>query len=187
MIKRILLLLVLSLSLWSESPAGMGTGVIDRSVQGPDVRVTKDHSPPSEIQLAAAADLSQDFEPYYTPPKPSANPPVEQKAFPSGRILVSVIKTTHGLIEIHGSERIVKYDVYTLTRPSRLVIEIKNAVSRDGDITIPINKFGISNARFENTPKFLRIIFDASQGRILPYKIEESNPSLNIIGTTPMR
>jgi hypothetical protein len=186
MIKRILLLLVLSLSFWSESPAGMGTGVIDRSAQEPDVPVIKDHSPASEIRLAAAADLSQKFEPDSTLPKPSVNPPAEQKV-PSGKILVSVIKTNHGLIEIHGSERIVKYDVYTLTRPSRLVIEIKNAVSRDGDITIPINKFGISNARFENTPKFLRIIFDAAQGRILPYKIEESNPSLNIIGTTPMR
>lgn len=186
MIKRILLLLVLVLSSWRESPAGMGTGVIDRSARGLVVPVITDHSPPSEIRLAAA-ELSRKLEPDSTSPKPSANPPADPKALPSGKILISVIKTNHGLIEIHGSERIIKYDVYTLTRPSRLVIEIRNAVSRDGDITIPINKFGISNARFENTPKFLRIIFDASQGRILPYKIEESNPSLNIIGTTPMR
>ena len=185
MITRIVLLLILVLSSWRESPADMGTDVIDRSAQGSDVPVITDHSLPSEIRLAAT-DLSQKFEPDSTLPKPFANPPAEQKV-PSGKILVSVIKTNHGLIEIHGSERIIKYDVYTLTRPSRLVIEIKNAVSRDGDITIPINKFGISNARFENTPKFLRIIFDASQGRIFPYKIEESNPSLNIIGTAPMR
>jgi hypothetical protein len=107
------------------------------------------------------------------------------KSSPPGKILVSVIKSNHGLIEIHGSERIKKYDVYTLTRPSRLVIEINNAVSIAGDSSVPINKFGISSARFENNPKYLRIIFDAAQGRILPYRIEESKPSLNIIVTTP--
>jgi hypothetical protein len=60
-------------------------------------------------------------------------------------------------------------------------------VSRFGDSTVLIDKFGIAHAHFENHPKFLRIYFDSAQGRILPYRIEESNPSLNIIIKIPPR
>lgn len=118
---------------------------------------------------------------------PSQNASADSEADPSeiplGKILVTELKVENVSIEIHAEERIEDYNVFTLTGPSRLVIEISNAVFRLGTNSMVINKFGISAARFEHHPKFLRIFLDAESGRILPYRIEETDASLNIILT----
>ncbi len=108
---------------------------------------------------------------------------IESAEVALGKIPVTELKVENVSIEIHAEERIEDYKIYTLTGPSRLVIEISNAVFRPGTNNMVINKFGISTARFEQHPKFLRIFLDAVYGRIIPYRIEETDASLNIILT----
>lgn len=109
----------------------------------------------------------------------------ETKETPLGRILVSGLNVDDNMIEIFASERIRDYNVFTLTEPSRLVIDIPNAVSGFNLKSIRIDKLGIATVRFESHPEYLRIFLDAAQWRILPYRVEESDKSLKIIITTP--
>lgn len=104
---------------------------------------------------------------------------------PFGNIQITKLKVGAASIEIHAGERIEDFKVFTLTGPSRLVIEISSAVFRSKTDTVVINKFGISSARIEHHPRFLRIFLDAEYGRIIPYQIEETDTSLNITFTNP--
>jgi outer membrane beta-barrel protein len=119
--------------------------------------------------------------PVEPPPAPPESPKTEtesttQQPFTS---LMAETKETPGKILVHG------LNVFTLTEPSRLVIDIPNGVSGFKLKNIRIDKLGIATVRFENHPDYLRIFLDATQGRILPYRIEESDKSLKIIITTP--
>jgi len=109
----------------------------------------------------------------------------ETKDKPLGRILVNGLNVDDNMIEIVATERIRDYKVFTLTDPSRLVVDIPNAVSGFKLKNIRIDKLGIATVRFENNSEFLRIFLDATQWRILPYRVEESEKSLKIIITTP--
>jgi outer membrane beta-barrel protein len=109
----------------------------------------------------------------------------ETKDKPLGKILVNGLNVDDNMIEIIATERIRDYKVFTLTDPSRLVVDISNAVSGFKLKNIRIDKLGIATVRFENNPEFLRIFLDATQWRILPYRVEESEKSLKIIITTP--
>lgn len=102
---------------------------------------------------------------------------------PSGKIMVTGICIRDNTVEIQASERLRKYSVFTLPQPSRLVIDINNAASGFREGLIRTNRQGIAAVRFENYPEFLRIFLDAGQGRILPYRVEESDPCLKIIMT----
>ena len=89
------------------------------------------------------------------------------------------------MIEIIATESIKDYKIFTLTEPSRLVIDIPNAVSSFKLENISIDKLGIGAVRFESNPDYLRIFLDATQWRILPYRVEVADKSLKIIITTP--
>ena len=46
---------------------------------------------------------------------------------------------------------------------------------------IPVHKLGIAAVRFGSYPDHLRLVFDAEQGVLLPYRIEETDKGLKII------
>ncbi len=138
-------------------------------------------SPP--VAEAAAAPAAA---PVATPPKVVEDPEcwtADGAEVPSGKIAVTGICLRESAVEIQAGERIRKYGVFTLAQPSRLVIDISNAASGFKAGTIRTNRLGIAAVRFENYPEFLRIFLDAGQGRILPYRVEESDPCLRIIMT----
>jgi outer membrane beta-barrel protein len=124
-------------------------------------------------------------EPESTVQKSSTNMVSEKTEAPLGKIMVTGLNSDNNMIEIQATERIRDYDVFTLTDPSRLVIDIPNAVSGFKQNNFRIDKLGISTVRFESHPEFLRIFLDADQWRILPYRIEESDKILKVIITTP--
>jgi hypothetical protein len=191
--KSKLIFLLLALTSWFEIAAaqpgrsGIALDAIPATQQSESNADFPESSSPANSTVTPPSVIFPKYKSGSDAPKPTAKPDGNVTTVPPGRIVVSVIKTNHGLIEIHSSERIKKYNVYTLTSPSRLVVEINNAVSRFGDSSVLIDKFGIAHAHFENNPKFLRIYFDSAQGRILPYRVEESNPSLNIFLKSPSR
>jgi len=102
---------------------------------------------------------------------------------PSGKIFVTGLCFKDNALEILASERIRKYDVFTLSQPSRLVIDISNAASGFKAKFIQANRLGIARVRFESYPDYLRMFLDAEQGLILPYRVEETDGSLKIIIT----
>ncbi|NVN90325.1 MAG: outer membrane beta-barrel protein [Desulfuromonadales bacterium] len=126
------------------------------------------------------------------PPQPVASVPVVEETpscwmadstdAPAGKILVTGLCVRDNALEILSSERIRKYEIFTLSQPSRLVADITNAASGFKNV-IPVNSLGIATVRFESYPETLRIFLNASQGRILPYRVEETDKSLRIIMT----
>lgn len=104
---------------------------------------------------------------------------------PAGKILVTGLKLVNDTIEIHATERIRDYNVFTLTGPSRLVIDIPNAVSGFKQNIIRIDELGIASLRFESHPEYLRIFLDAAHWQIIPYRIEETDRSMRVIITKP--
>jgi outer membrane beta-barrel protein len=129
-----------------------------------------------------------------TPPPPVAPAPeasqvprtswsAETDAAPSGKIIITGLRAEENALEIQANERIRNYSVFTLTQPSRLVIDINNAVSGFSKTSILIDKVGLATLGFESYPDYLRIFLNAGQGRILPYRVQEGEKSLKIIMT----
>jgi hypothetical protein len=104
---------------------------------------------------------------------------------PAGELLVTGLNVDQDTIEIQANGQIRDFKLLTLSEPSRLVIDIPDAASGFKQKTIPIDKLGIASARFESHPGYLRIFLDATQWRIIPYRIEETDRSLKIIITAP--
>jgi hypothetical protein len=131
---------------------------------------------------APAAPKSEAVSPAQSTP---ASPVAETKETPAGKIVVQGLNVDDNIIEIQATERIRDYKVFTLTEPSRLVIDIPNGLSGPKLENIRIDRLGIATVRYENHPEYLRIFLDSTQGRILPYRVEETDKSLKIIITNP--
>ena len=124
---------------------------------------------------------------------PVAVPPVEEQnvwlgeesGAPAGKTLITGLKVEGDALEIMASGRIADYKIFTLTQPSRLVIDIGNAVSGFRAPSITLNRLGIAAVRFESYPDYLRIYLDGAEGRLIPYRVEETDKGLKIIVTTP--
>ncbi|HEX9024473.1 MAG TPA: outer membrane beta-barrel protein [Geobacteraceae bacterium] len=104
----------------------------------------------------------------------------ENREAPAGKTMITGIKIEENALEIMATDRISDYKVFTLTQPSRLVIDIPNAVSGFSAPRIIVNRLGIGTLRFESYPEYLRIFLDASQGRLIPYRVVETEKGLKI-------
>jgi outer membrane beta-barrel protein len=109
----------------------------------------------------------------------------EKTDVPEGKILVVGYKVAGNSLEIIATDKVPNYKVYTLAQPSRLVIDITNGLNGFRTNNIPISRLGIATVRMEDTPDYLRIILDAAQENLLPYRIEETEKGLKVIVTKP--
>ena len=109
----------------------------------------------------------------------------ELAAAPAAAILLTGITIDKDSLEIVTTKHIGAYKTFTLSQPSRLVIDVDGAANGLGVKRIPVHRFGISAVRFGNHTDFLRIVLEASQGRLLPYRIEETGKGLKVIMTSP--
>ncbi len=109
----------------------------------------------------------------------------KQAKVPAGKIMVTGISIDQNALEITTTGRIANYKTFTLSQPSRLVIDITDAVNGLGAIRVPVHKFGILAVRFGSHPDYLRIVLDAAQGKLLPYRIIETGTGLKVIMATP--
>ena len=103
----------------------------------------------------------------------------------AGKILITGMRADKNEFELIGSEPIRNYKLFTLSQPSRLVVDIANGESGFILKKVVVNRLGIATVRFESYPDYLRIFFDAAQGRMIPYRIEETASGLKIIVTGP--
>jgi len=102
-----------------------------------------------------------------------------------GKILITGMRVDKNEFEIIASGPIRNYKLFTLSQPSRLVIDIPNGESGFALKTVVINRLGIATVRFESYADYLRIFFDAAQGRLIPYRVKETATGLKIIVTSP--
>ena len=109
----------------------------------------------------------------------------EKTDVPEGKILVVGYKVVDNSLEIIATDKVKNYKVYTLAQPSRLVIDITDGLNGFRTNSILIRRLGIATVRMEDTPDYLRIILDAAQENLLPYRIEETEKGLKVIVTKP--
>jgi len=119
------------------------------------------------------------------PPEEPSSWQAENTTPSEGKILVTGMRVNKNEFEIIATEPIRDYKVFTLSQPSRLVVDIANGESGFILKKIVINRLGIATVRFEAYPEYLRMFFDAAQGRMIPYRIEETTTGLKIIVTSP--
>jgi outer membrane beta-barrel protein len=123
------------------------------------------------------------------PPAPVSEGPTswlaEKTDVPEGKIMVTGYKIVENALEILATERIRDYKVYTLVQPSRLVVDIKNGLNGFRANSILINRVGITTVRMEDGSDYLRIVLDAAEENLLPYRIEETEKGLKVIITKP--
>lgn len=96
---------------------------------------------------------------------------------------ISGIRMEKNALEIIANEPIRNYRVFTLTQPSRLLIDINNFTNGLGVDNIPMHRLGVSSIRVVGNGDSVRIILEAAQGDILPYRIQETPQGLKVILT----
>lgn len=112
-------------------------------------------------------------------------PEVAAAEVPAGTIILTGITIDKNSLEIVTTRHIGAYKTFTLSQPSRLVIDVAGAANGLGVKRMPVHRLGITAVRIGKHPDFLRIVLDAAQGKLLPYRIEETGKGLKIIMTNP--
>ncbi len=90
------------------------------------------------------------------------------------------LEVTASKIAIHTGTTVKNYKYFLLSKPQRLVIdayEVKNAVETK---TLPINSFGIENARIGTYPDKIRIVFDSAKAVFPTFTIEKTQNGLDL-------
>jgi len=106
---------------------------------------------------------------------------------PAGKIMITGMKVEGNALVISATGRLVNYKVFSLAQPSRLILDLANTVNGMGTDHLPIHKLGIASVRFGSYPDSLRMVLDAEQSELFPYRIEEIENGLKIIMTIPKK
>lgn len=142
-------------------------------------------TPPAAAPAAVASAASVKAE---AAPAPSAAPAPEAKATPApqkaggaeaGRGLNAVIPGADG-VELSIQGGVQTFNSFKLTKPDRIVLDlfkVKNSLSQN---VIPVNAFGIANARVGSTPDKVRVVLDAAGDSLPPYEVVKSDLGVKI-------
>ncbi|MRR05591.1 MAG: type IV pilus secretin PilQ [Deltaproteobacteria bacterium] len=91
---------------------------------------------------------------------------------------LSSLDVTKDGIVLHTGMKVDKYKYFQLSKPERLVIDlykVKNALSEK---SIPINSYGIENARLGSYPDKVRIVLDTQRTVFPAYSVEKMSDGL---------
>ena len=103
----------------------------------------------------------------------------------SSQRIVRAIKLNRNNLEIIAESRIEDFRVFTLTGPTRLVIDLPLTKSSQTAKEMPVGRFGVTKARIGTYPDKLRLVFDTEGKKFPSYKIEKTDKGLKI--TFPSR
>ncbi|GAW65758.1 pilus modification protein PilQ [Geoanaerobacter pelophilus] len=121
-------------------------------------------------------------------PAAPAAPAPEAKAAPApqkaggadgGLGLNAVISGADG-VELSIQGGVQTFNSFKLTKPDRIVLDlfkVKNSLSQN---VIPVNAFGIANARVGSTPDKVRVVLDAVGDSLPPYEVVKSDLGVKI-------
>lgn len=112
----------------------------------------------------------------------------EAKASPAqkGKVLTSVNAVKDG-VELNVTGGVDAFNSFKLTKPFRLVVDLPGVKSGMNEKTISLNNFGINKARLGISPDKVRIVFDALQETLPPYRVIKSENGLKVLfnGVSP--
>ena len=181
--KQILLLMVIVLVFVMESPVRAesqygGSEAVSPAVEEPFT---------TEVAVKQAEPEQKTFQekPVQEGPSSWSSWLAVKTIAPAGKILITGMRVEKNEFEIIATEPIRDCKFFTLAQPSRLVVDIANGESGFILNKVIINRLGIDTVRFESFPDYLRIFFDAAQGRMIPYRIVETARGMKIIVTSP--
>lgn len=106
---------------------------------------------------------------------------------PAGRIMVTSMKVEGNALVLTTTGRVANFRVFSLAQPSRLILDMANTVNGMGTDRIAVHKLGVASVRFGSYPDTLRVVLDAEQSELLPYRVEEMENGLKIVMTTPQK
>ena len=111
-------------------------------------------------------------------------PTAGQTAMPEGKIVLTDIALRLNALEIVTTKSFY-YEIHLLSKPSRLAIDIPDAVNGLGVDMKVFNKIGIASVRIESQGKVLRIVLYPTEGNPLPSLIDVTGKGLMINMATP--
>lgn len=106
---------------------------------------------------------------------------------PAGKIMITSMRVEGNALVLNTTGRVANYRVFSLSQPSRLILDMANTVNGMGTDAIAVRKLGIASVRFGSYPDTLRVVFDAEQSELLPYRVEEMENGLRIVMTVPQK
>jgi len=147
--------------------------IIDEKKDTPPIPVVVPDSNKEEKQ--PAAELSKDA-------KPAANRIAQSF---QGQVL-SAITASNDSIEITVNGGVETFNAFKLTKPDRIVLDLRGVKNGINVKSIVINKFGVGQARLGNSPGKVRIVFDALKDSIPAYQvIKDANGLKVVFGEVP--
>lgn len=102
---------------------------------------------------------------------------------PAGKIMITGMKIEGNALVLTATGRLVNYKVFSLSQPSRLVLDLGQTVNGMGTDKVTVHKQGIAAVRFGSYPDALRVVLDSEQTQLFPYRIQEMENGLKIIMT----
>jgi len=109
-------------------------------------------------------------------PSPVINSTAPQTT-PSEAALIALDVTSTG-IAINTGLELQKYKYFELSNPQRLVVDLYNVKNTLAAKSLPINSFGVENARLGAYPDKVRIVFDSQKKDFPRYTLEKTDNGL---------
>ena len=164
-----------------DSPTmAQDTGVIDTSPSSANQADSTPSTPVAIVPVAltevSALDKDASSQATVTTPPADTNTSGPRTLF-SEATLSNLDVTKDGIV-IHTGMKVDKYKYFQLSKPERLVIDlykVKNALTEK---SIPINSFGIENARLGTYPEKVRIVLDSQRTVFPAFSLEKMDTGL---------
>ena len=150
--------------------------------------VTEVATPASEVDAVSSAPTDAPDKPEKVAPQVSvADPPSDKNTIsaptpPSDPTLTALESSSDGIAITTGSN-LEKYKYFELSNPQRLVIDLYNVKNALAAKSIPINSFGVDNARLGTYPDKVRIVFDSQKTVFPPFTLDKTNSGLLVTFT----
>ena len=130
----------------------------------------------AEEAAAPAPELKQESATPVKRPLPSPVVPLQTKLK-----TIREIKVQPDHIEILADFAMYNYSSFTIPTPGRLVLDIPMGRSSIKTKVVPINRFGIKQARIGIYPDKLRLVFDADGSKFPNHYLQKSEGGLMVI------
>jgi len=110
-------------------------------------------------------------------PRPAA---ASAKVAPAGRRLNAILTAADGVeLSIEGGT-VETFNSFRLSKPDRIVLDLFGTKSALDKKVVPIQAFGVADARVGSTPDKLRIVLDAAQEKLPPFEVVKTDLGLKI-------
>lgn len=117
---------------------------------------------------------------------PSENSDRETQPSFTESALVALDVTNDGIV-INTGLKLDKYKYFELSNPQRLVVDLYNVKNTLTAKSLPINSFGVENARLGTYPDKVRIVFDSLKSVFPPFILEKVDNGLLVSFREPVK